>query len=98
MKRKLVFALIAVIVFTVNITQTQAGTIESEDYGDKITITNAEPIKSAGINCKTLIKDMVESIQNKDWENYMELMSYEEREFYNSYFNNDSYRDGIKQI
>ena len=35
---------------------------------------------------------------DNDWEKYTRLMSYEEREFYNAYFNDNSYTDGIKQI
>ena len=102
MKKRLMSAFVAVTMFvsvaTSNMVQVQAGTLEIEDNGNKITVTSEEPIASVENNCETLIKDMVQSVQNNDWEKYMGIMSYGEREFYKSYFSNDSYTNGIKQI
>lgn len=98
MKKKILAAFMAVSMFTtittVNMTQVQANGI----YGNNISTTSAEPVISDANICENMINNLVKSIQDKDWKNYVELMSYEEREFYNSYFNDVSYTDGIKQI
>lgn len=44
------------------------------------------------------IQTLVSSIQQKDWDTYTDLMSYEEQSFCEYYFRNDSYTDGVKQI
>ena len=102
MKKKIVFIFIAVAMFTsiivLNIIQPKAKTIKTEFRNSTLTITNQEPVISNDIECENLIRNMTESIQNKNWTSYVKLMSYEDKEFYDSYFKNDSYKDGVKQI
>jgi len=49
-------------------------------------------------NCDVLIQEMVESIQEKDWNTYIDLMSSDEQGFYEWYFSEETYTEGIKQI
>lgn len=45
-----------------------------------------------------VITDMVDAIKKKDWNTFTNLMCSSEQEYYNSYFLDDSYTNGIKQV
>lgn len=51
-----------------------------------------------GSDSKQVITDMVEAVQEKDWSAFTNLMCSSEQEYYNSYFADDSYTNGIKQV
>lgn len=48
--------------------------------------------------CQSSIESFVSSINNKDWDSFKNHVTAEEKTFYNWYFNEDSYTDGLKQI
>ncbi len=60
--------------------------------------TKAEAEITDSTNSEIIINNMVNAIQEKDWSTYTGLMSSEEQGFYEYYFNDDTYTDGIKQI
>lgn len=45
-----------------------------------------------------MVYSMVDAIQNKNWDAYMNLMTYEQQDFYQNYFANDKCVDGVKQL
>lgn len=49
-------------------------------------------------DCKVMVYSMIEAIQNKNWDVYMNLMDYDQQDFYCNYFQNEKCVDGIKQI
>lgn len=44
------------------------------------------------------IISMVEAVQSENWDKFTELMCSSEKAFYENYFENDDYTDGIKQV
>lgn len=50
------------------------------------------------IEGEMLIKSLVTSIKNQDWDTYKMLMSDDQKEFYEDYFSDEKNTDGIKQI
>lgn len=55
-------------------------------------------VLAQNLDLEDSIHTLVQSISEKDWETYKNLMSYEEVDFYDWYFNDDEYTDGVKQI
>lgn len=53
---------------------------------------------SDGSESKQVISDMVEAVQEKDWNTFTSLMCSSEQEYYTSYFSDDNYANGIKQV
>lgn len=47
-------------------------------------------------DAKLTIISMAEAVQTKDWDKFTELMCSSEKAFYENYFENDDYTDGIK--
>ena len=45
-----------------------------------------------------VIIEMVDAVQEKDWNTFTKLMCSSEQEYYNSYFSDDNYTNGIKQV
>lgn len=45
-----------------------------------------------------VITDMVAAVKEKNWNTFTNLMCSSEQEYYNYYFSNDSYNNGIKQV
>ena len=48
--------------------------------------------------CQSSIESFVSSINDNDWDSFKNYVTIEEQAFYNWYFNEDSYTDGLKQI
>lgn len=61
-------------------------------------VAEMKEVRAQSVNGEVIIEKMVQSIEQKEWDEYKTLMAHEEQAFYEYYFNDDSYTDGIKQI
>lgn len=63
-----------------------------------LTLQNSGQVMAKEFDFENAIRTLVNSIQEKNWDTYTGLMSYEEQSFCENYFRDDSYTDGVKQI
>lgn len=50
------------------------------------------------INSKQVITDMVHAVQEKDWNSFVNVISNEQKIYYEKYFSDNTYENGIKQV
>lgn len=64
--------------------------VNAEDLTSKTILTNNE--------IESQVNNMVRAINDKDWEEFTNIMYSEEQQFYTQYFNDDDLTNGIKQV
>jgi hypothetical protein len=63
-----------------------------------IAACRGDATQSTSDDSEQVVIEMVESINNKEWDVFTDLMCSDEQEYYENYFQDDSYDNGVKQI